>query len=369
MSVQYLCRGILLSLLLLPGARAADFCITSSAGLELALVVAQSNGESDVLRVASGTYDTINGGFEYLADAGENFDLIISGGWSEFFGNPCGQQLQGPPNTVLNGQLTDRILEIRMGTSGDFELSRIRLINGFAADAARGGALSLRAETNYSGIMRIERNQFFNSEARLGGAIESSIVGTGSVQMHVVNNLFRLNRAREVGGAMDVFFSGGDAGVFQARLSFVNNTVVNNFSNGVDAQPIGGVRLSGDVPAKYIVNNNFWGNEGDDFWIFGSSTFELKNNNFETASFGPPTSQSGNLSVQPAYEPCQGLLCFTGVPLPGSALHDAGLAPITLPPWSAGSFDYRGLPRLNDQTIDIGAFESHALIFADRFES
>lgn len=347
-------------------ARPAEFCITSPAGLELALAVAQANGEHDHIRIASGSYSTVNGGFEYLAAAGENSDLTISGGWSEFFGNPCGQQLEGPPGTTLNGQLTDRILQIRMGASGDLEISRLRFINGFAADAARGGALSLRAETGYSGSMQVTRNLFFNNEARLGGAIESSIVGQGSVQMHVVNNLFRFNRAREQGGAVYAFLSGGDVGPFQARRSFVNNTVVSNFSD--DVNPRGGVDLSGDVPATYVINNNFWGNDGLDLVVFGSPTFRLANNNFESAQHGPPSSQSGNISETPAYEPCQGLLCFSGVPLPDSALHDAGLATITVEPWSPGSVDYRGLPRLNDDTIDIGAFESHSRVFADRFE-
>lgn len=64
MSANSLCRGILLSLLLLPGARAAEFHVTSPAGLELALAVTQSNGENVVIRIALGTYDTINGGFD-----------------------------------------------------------------------------------------------------------------------------------------------------------------------------------------------------------------------------------------------------------------------------------------------------------------
>jgi hypothetical protein len=360
--------ALLAALSLAPAARSAEMCATTSAGLEFALAAAQGNGEHDTIRIAAGTYDTPSGGFEYVAAATENFDLTISGGWSDFFGNPCGQQLEGPPATTLNGQLSDRVLRIDLGTSGDFQVSRLRFTNGFAANAARGGAMSVRADPGYSGTVRIERNQFFNNEARLGGAIESSITGSGSVQMHIVNNLFRLNRAREVGGAVDLFLSGGDTGPFQARLAFINNTVVNNFSDEPVGQPIGGVQLQGDIPYKYVVNNNFWGNDGSDFRIFGSANFTLLNNNFESGNFAVPTVESGNISVQPAYEPCQGLLCFSGVPLPDTPLHDGGAEPPMISPWSPGAVDYRGRPRINDQTIDIGAFESHALLFRDRFE-
>ncbi|QKK03509.1 MAG: hypothetical protein HND55_13070 [Pseudomonadota bacterium] len=356
------------AVLFFPSARAAEICATSSAGLEFALAAAAGNGESDTIRVTTGTFDTPAGGFEYLAAATENFDLTISGGWSEFFGNDCGQQLEGPPNTVLNGQLTDRILRVDLASSGDFTVSRLRFVNGFAANAARGGAMSVRADTGYSGTVSIERNQFFNNEARLGGAVESVISGTGAVQVHVINNLFRLNRARESGGAVDLSLSGGDAGPFLARLTFVNNTVVDNFSDETGVSQVGGVQLLGDVPARYIVNNNFWGNEGYDFRIFGEPTFVLRNNNYGNAVFGPTSSEGGNISTTPAYEPCDGFLCFSGVPLPDSALHDGGREPAMLSPWTPGAADYRGLPRINEASVDIGAYESHSRLFADRFE-
>lgn len=356
------------ALLVAPPAHPADICATSSAGLEFALAAAAGNGESDTIRLTTGTFDTPAGGFEYLAAATENFDLTISGGWSEFFGNDCGQQLEGPPNTALNGQLTDRVLLVKLAGSGDLSVSRLRFINGFAANAARGGALSVRADPGYNGTVRIERNLFFNNEARLGGAVESALAGTGAVQMHVVNNLFRLNRAREIGGAMHMSFTGGDSGPFLARWTFVNNTVVSNFSGETGTAQVGGVQVIGDVPSKYVVNNNFWGNEGFDFRIFGEPTLVLRNNNFDNAIFGSPSSEGGNISVEPAYESCQGFLCFSGIPRVGTALHDGGQEPPMLSAWTPGVADYRGRPRINDATVDIGAFESHSLVFSDRFE-
>lgn len=371
MFIQSMCRGMLLSLLLLPGARAAEFCITSSAGLELALVVAEMNGENDLIRIASGTYDTINGGFQYLPDAGENFDLTISGGWSEFFGNPCGQQLEGSPNTTLNGQLTDRVLEVKMQDSGNLHISRLAFHNGFVPDSFRGGGLWIRAEVDYSGSIRLERNRFFNNEAKYGGGVALGITGSEFVQLHVVNNLFRLNRARTNFGAAEFLLNGGLDQLLGARMTVVNNTVVNNLVETSESDSTGGIWIKGSVPSKYVINNNLWGNQGLDIHVTlsSSSLFTLRNNNFGNALIDqPPTSEAGNISAVPLYEPCTGLLCFNGVPHPDSELFDGGLEPGMISAWSTGSFDYRGLPRSNDESIDIGAFESHATIFSDRFE-
>ena len=196
------------------------------------------------------------------------------------------------------------------------------------------------------------------------------IAGSDLGQVHVVNNLFRLNRARFNYGAVELLLNGGLDQLFGARTTFINNTVVNNLVETTESDSTGGILISGSVPSKYVINNNLWGNQGLDLRVAGlSSTFSLRNNNFENSAFNQaPTSEAGNISVVPLYEPCTGLLCFNGVPHPESELFDGGLEPGMISAWSTGSFDYRGLPRSNDESIDIGAFESHARVFADRFE-
>jgi len=362
--------GIGLGLLMSGPVNAAVICATSSAGLEFALAAAEGNGEHDEIRIASGTYSTINGGFRYFAESTENFDLTISGGWSEFFENPCGQQLEGSPNTTLNGQLSDRVLEVKMHDGGNLQISRIAFQNGFVPDPGRGAGLWIRTEVDFSGSIRLERNLFFNNEARWGGGLSMGIAGSDLGQVHVVNNLFRLNRARFNYGAVELLLNGGLDQLFGARTTFINNTVVNNLVETTESDSTGGILISGSVPSKYVINNNLWGNQGLDLRVAGlSSTFSLRNNNFENSAFNQaPTSEAGNISVVPLYEPCTGLLCFNGVPHPESELFDGGLEPGMISAWSTGSFDYRGLPRSNDESIDIGAFESHARVFADRFE-
>lgn len=354
-----------------PDARPAVFCATSSAGFEFVLAAAEGNGEHDTIRLATGTYNAPPGGFRYFAGTNEDFDLTVSGGWSEFFGNACGQQLEGSPATTINGQLTDRGLEVKLNDSGTLRISRLSFINGFVNDPQRGGGLWIRAETGYAGSIFIERNLFFNNQARYGGGLKLGISGSGLVQVHVVNNLFRLNRARQSGGAAELVLNGGTGITLGARLNVVNNTIVNNLVDTSDADSIGGIFVSGTVPSKHIVNNNLWGNQGLDLRVNRSSSnfFALWHNNFETSLFpSPPNSDFGNVSIQPVYESCLGFLCFSGVPLPNTPLHDGGLEPGMISAWSPGTADYRGLARIHDDTVDIGSFESHSRLFSDRFE-
>ncbi|NBB92568.1 MAG: hypothetical protein GVY32_05300 [Gammaproteobacteria bacterium] len=353
------------------GARSAIICATSSAGLEFALAAAEGNGETDEIRLTEGAFDAPAGGFEYQAAASENFDLTISGGWSEFFGNPCGQQLEGAPATTINGQFLERGLEIRMRDSGILRVSRLSFINGLVPDPFRGAGLWVRAEEGFSGAVFIERNLFFNNEAESSGGLHVGITGSGSVQLHLLNNVFRLNRARQTAGAGTLLLNGGNASLLGARVVALNNTVVSNLVDATGPDVTGGLDIRGQVPAKWVVNNNLWGNEGLDLLVKVSlsTTFALYNNNYEDSQFTqPPTAQDGNISVQPAYENCEGFLCFSGVPLPGTPLHDGGREPGMISPWFPGPVDYRGLPRSNGARVDIGAFESHALLFRDRFE-
>jgi hypothetical protein len=86
---------IIASLLITLNSKAAVYCVTNSAQLQSALTSAQNSNEYDLIRVAEGHYVTPDSEFKYTSTSG--WDLGISGGWTEFFGNPCGQQLSGSP--------------------------------------------------------------------------------------------------------------------------------------------------------------------------------------------------------------------------------------------------------------------------------
>lgn len=57
--------------------------------------------------MAESAYTTRGVAFDYNANDG--YDLTISGGWSEFFGNDCGQQISTNPFiTAIDGGSTSR---------------------------------------------------------------------------------------------------------------------------------------------------------------------------------------------------------------------------------------------------------------------
>lgn len=358
------------ALLLASVAQAAEICATSTAGFEFALAVAEGNGEDDIIQLTTGTFDAPAGGFEYSAGATENFDLTISGGWSEFFGNPCGQQLEGSPASTINGQLLERGLDVKLHAGGDLTIRRLNFQNGFVGDPNRGAGLKVRAESGYGGVVRIERNLFFNNEAKYGGALSVTATGSGNAQVHVLNNIFTLNHGRAFVGAVELLLNGGNDSLFGARMTFVNNTVTGNTTDSTFAEATGGAWISGNVPAKYVINNNLWSNQEIDLRVASTSTsFVLRHNNIEESLFHQaPTSEAGNIAVEPEYEPCGTFICLSFVPRIGSPLVDGGTEPGMFSAWDVGNADYHGKDRIHGKTIDIGASESHALIFADRFE-
>src|SRR5512134_2036043 len=102
--------AMLLFLVPVVSAHAATIYVTPTGGgdgttpatpttLQTALGAAENNGQSDTIRVAQGTYV---GNFQYSAQAWENFDLILEGGWSGDFLT----RTLDPANTILDGNRT-----------------------------------------------------------------------------------------------------------------------------------------------------------------------------------------------------------------------------------------------------------------------
>ena len=84
-------KAILVTLLLFcVDAKSATFCVTTAVELRAALNSAESNSQHDEIRIEMGDYETQGTAFSYQETQG--FDLEISGGWVNFFGNPCGVQ-------------------------------------------------------------------------------------------------------------------------------------------------------------------------------------------------------------------------------------------------------------------------------------
>jgi len=343
---------------------AAEFCATSSAGLEFILAIAEDNGESDVIRIAKGSYDVPVGGFNFHSN--ENFDIEISGGWSEFFGNACGQQVS--PNafdTVLDGNGTERIMDIRVGMSSDINVSHLMFIAGNATIAPNdvGGGLNVHTYQGYQGNVTIEYNAFISNTA-----VHSSALRIREAHRIIVrNNLFTLNHS-ENSTTVNIYT------INRYGVYFTNNTLYGNTSDGMGIAKVAGLYLTTSGTSSALVANNlFWDNDYYDIIFYGDGYKYLKNNNYQSRT-GIANETSMNIQVPPEFE--SGWFNYT--PAYYSPLVNAGTTPppfVPIPPpfvsdWEVGTHDIYGNPRIQNTQIDIGAVESpHGdLIFIDGFE-
>jgi hypothetical protein len=302
-------------------------------------------------------------GSGFYFESFENDDLILSGGWSELFGNPCGQQLsQSAFNTVLNGNSTERVMSIRVGQTSDIKVSNLFFLAGFVTGTSQsGGGLNIFPMEGYLGRVVIENNAFISNSARFGAALSVS----RGFRIDVRNNLFTVNHA-ESGSAVEIV--NNDAfGIY-----FTNNTIYQNTSDSTNQISSGGLHLATSGSSSALIANNlFWDNDNLDIRVFGNGNKYLKNNDYQSL-FGSFNEMSMNMQVAPEFEP--GWLSYT--PVYHSPLVNGGTEPFTIIPapfvhgWKTGSHDIYGNPRIQNDQIDVGAVESpHGdVIFIDGFE-
>ena len=374
---------------------AASFCVTNASELQAALDVAENNGESDIIRIAEGTYTAPTGGFLFAPNINggvdETSDIEIIGGWTAFFKNPCGiGPSTDPAGTVLSGGGSNRIMDVRLPEQGEVSIRNLTFINGFTTDLSQGAGLRIYGVgIGFSGTLTVQSNAFIaNSGGYASGLMigrlnnGNNIQGTAFTNVRIINNLFAGNIARTgAGGAALIRLTTPlptDGPVLDPRpaLSVVQNTVVNNTSSPV---PLRGVLPSSDGLTVIssganvdIANNNIWGNGDLDLELFTeeSQSVLVRNNNFNTI-FQSVVADTyiNNISVEPEYVSC-GVFCIDRIPVGDSPLIDAGVGPTLFgSPWSLPDTDAAGDLRLRDARVDIGAYEGISdQLFADRFE-
>ncbi len=337
------------SLGLSSAAPAAEFCVTNGAELLSALLTADSNNQSDTIRVATGNYVSPLADFSYFGE-NESSPLVISGGWQNFMGNPCGQQLGGPYSTTIDGDSDGRAMHIMAG--GNVTVSGFNFINGFITGAGQNtGGLYIQL---FGDRAIVENNSFLNNHGFGVGAMR--VIGSGRADLR--NNVFLGNESE----------SGNAVVALQVDLNYaINNTVMFN---------TGGLYIQSTVDERSLVANNLlWSNDAVDLAMVrsGNGQIYLHHNNIGTSS-GSATDSLNNLSMAPEFQP--GLLNIT--PRVGSPLINAGRRPPNVLPipipfeqnWYVGDDDFYGNVRVMNGQVDIGAAETMApadLIFAHHF--
>ena len=308
-------------------AYAATSCVNTPLQLAIALSVAQSNGEDDVIKVEVGTY-LLGGELDYIAAPTEAHDLTISGGWA-----PGCSALSSSGSSALDGQNAVRPLYVAAGANSRVNIVNLTFQHGNAATNA-GGGLSMAASTN--SILDVESSIFISNKCAttIGGAIFMS----GEV-IYLKNSLVIANS-----GASTVYIANG----YIAELN--NNTIVGNqLANHVGQ---GAVYLAGGGQYFNLSNNILWNNEGADLFD-PNGMAALYNNDIGVKSGMPPLSESNGLSVDPDFD---GFLSV--MPAPGSPLVNSGL---DSPLGGIGGTDLAGKDRLVGQHVDIGAYETDVL--------
>ena len=337
---------------------ALEFCVNNSTGLQNALAFAAANNQDDVIKIAAGEFDSPTGGFEYNG-ASEAFDLVISGGWTEFFGNPCGQQLVGAFESRINGNNTEVGISI---FANDASLVSITRMVFFRCNAkfSSGGALLIS-----DGQLFLEHNSFITNFSDFGGA---ALWFSSNGFSHVIrNNLFLNNHSSISAGAIDIKIDNGSNGVY-----FTNNTVISNGS-GTKATDVStglNLRTFGTADA-YVGNNIFWFNQYHGLELFGNGFKYLRHNDIDAQTGMAADNEFGNMSVDPQFVGSKGDYSLK----PSSPLIDQGIKPNQATNdfannWLLGNFDLVGGMREQGNKVDIGAIEltPETPIFMNGFE-
>ncbi len=336
---------------------AEEFCVTTSQELANALFSAGVNGQSDHIKIQEGSYIAPPQRWQYLELPTETFDLKITGGWSEFFANPCGQNLGGSPlNTTLDANMQGRVMDIMPSTDTVIEISGINFVNGMLTDPGEnGGGLRIDSETDLNHDVLIERCSFINNSAFGAGGL----LVRDANKVVLRNSFFTLNSA--VSGKVAANIGGTNKYGFYAT----NNTLLNNE---------GGLYVVAQGTSQaFVANNLMWGNDTvvdtHDLTFQGNGFKYAYNNNYFTRSGIVPNVNVGNTFIEPLFE--AGILNITlsvNSPLVGAGRNSPSVAPIPPPfdlAWSIGSTGFDGNPRRQGDEIDIGAVESPHQMFVE----
>ncbi len=360
---------------------AETFCVSNGEELRTAINIADSNGESDVIKLKTGVYDVLNSGLRY-SGVNENHDLEISGGWIAVNNDECGMVMLG--NTLVFGRsrlFPDfsedpdfSLLTINTGTAGNVSVSNLSIDGGESFDSD-GAGLDINLSFEYSGQVLVENNVFRGNSSVKGAAlnIEGLFLGTGSTV--VIRNNLAYNNESNSPFYINLNNSSGQENI---GAYVVNNTVYDNrgYGGGSLVEKAGlKVRVNGSSRAL-LANNLLWGYdingaEDSDLLLEGTGYKYLFNNDIGVLGGITADEVSGNFSAPPVFvgDP------LNFIPAPHSVLINAGKMPPSSqqnPPlfnenWDLGTLDLAGNQRVFGSTVDVGAIESD-LIFVDGFE-
>ena len=341
MSLGHTTKSCILSFMLviasmafvIPGALAAEFCVSNATELTNALALAVANGEDDTIKVVKGTY---NGNFTFISNEGHSITLL--GGYN----TGCITRIINPKNTILDAQHSGRVLYLYNSDGGDIIVEGLTVKNG---SGTWGAGIYARSDKPAGDIgeIRLTNNLItgnITGEEHYGGGVNiySKANSGRSANIILRDNTITGNTADWFGGGvyiMTMSYPSGDSG----EITFNNNVVAGNtatvydgggadINSGADKASYtcgdvnfcnntftgnaagrygGGLSLSPVNGTVRVYNNIIWDNsassDGDDIHLFsyGSPTWNGYNNDYSDM-FGCSWTNSGdNIDKNPLF--------------------------------------------------------------------
>jgi hypothetical protein len=338
--------------------RAATFCVSTGTELRTALMTASANDEADTIKIEVGTYTSTGGApIAFAYSTAQNFTLIVAGGYVSHPPQMCDQQLDQPEATVLSGSNAKQVMQLygSPGTIGGQSLSNLTIRDGFTSES--GGGLYIGGSGGFTGNVLVRRVIIErNVSSMFGGGMTLYTEGLVNVR----NSMFLLNRCGITNCAITATVNAASPAT--TRAFFGNNTIVGNQCTSGSSCTVTGARFGGSARAVFY-NNVFAANSnGDlDLFSFSGGTVDLYYNNLVTRTGTAPTTMVGNIAY--ANPQFVDLLNDDFRPTLGSPLRNAGTDQFALEP-----IDLAGELRINENRVDIGAYENSDRIFADAFD-
>lgn len=355
-----------LSLAIASYTQAASFCVINAQDLTNALNTAEAGGDNNI-RIHVGTYQG-NWAFNIT---GQNINTVIEGGYIDA---ACQQKTTDPSLTILDANQQGRPLTISGAGAQGFPITTRLEIRGLTfqngnsnieVDSAGGLQVgSGGTPLNFVNLL-IERNIIRNNTNTAPIAQFQTPSYAGGLKVFADNSVFVVRNNLVYGNSAPNSFAASIEGD-GTQADIINNTFANNFCvdaiNNTCANPQN-QKVAVNNRWLNITNNIFWGNNPNN----DPTTFDIDfadftvaiNNDIESSTGNPDQGSGGNLSTDPRFiNPLNGNFRLKyGSPLINQGSNTANV----------GNGDLDGTPRIDNTTIDLGAYESN-YVFVAGFE-
>jgi len=333
--------AILASLNAAPASAITNACVSDTAGLQLALTAAASDGQDNNIALERGVYHL--GGNRLLFNSSEGHSVKIEGG----FGPGCATRIRDAALTVLDGDNSSPIFNVT--TNNDFELHFLTLQHGYVSGSS-GGAMAVFGTGSATSQALLANLIIRDSASDFGvGGVAFSVAGTVALYDNLITGI------SAPGGAVSV----GSDTTYTVQLT--NNTVVGNTATDAGAAGIVYVGASATSVPMNTSNNIFWNNVGGvPDMSFVDGAILLTDNDYQRIDAAPAGGSSGNQSVNPQF-------------LGSADFHLASTSPLLgigtlVPPGGLGAYDLEGHARVWNSAVDLGSYERGDEIFSEGFD-